>query len=69
MRTVPTIERARERVSEWSERASGASGAKRSAAERVSERTSAAERTSERKSGPFFTAPFQTDLSHRVMVG
>ena len=28
----------------------------------------AAERTSERASGPFFTAPFQTDLSHRVAV-
>ena len=37
----------------------------RSAAERVSERTGAAERMSERTSGLFFTASFQTDLSHR----
>ena len=40
------------------------SGAKRSEAERVSERTSAAERTSERTSGPFFTVPFRTNLFH-----
>jgi len=50
-----TFPRVSGRVSGASE---GAERAKRSAAERVSERTS------ERTSGTFFTAPFQTDLSH-----
>ena len=54
-------------------RVSGVSeGARWSIAERVSERmserTSAAERMSERTNGLFFTASFQTDLSHSALV-
>ena len=60
-----TFPRVSERVGGASE---GAERAKRSAVEQVSERMSTVERTNERASGPFFTAPFQTDLTHSAIV-